>query len=437
LDPEPHSEAGREAVRQAAAELYVHCFPLLLTDIVRRAFPLISHEFLLIRNRGGDLAAGLEDDDECLVLSGAWTELGEGPVIAHLPQTYGRFFSLTLIDTAGVPFASLGSRTGHDGGVRLALVGPHWLGELPKDVTVCKAPCSSVWVVSRLYAHSPLDIRKTLDLAAHQSLSPPGKEARASRKPLAALDAPTPRPGSQLSAIDAVTFLHRLDSLLARAPEEWRRSSAAAVAAMRASVEAWRDDMEAELSQPVAAGIADGLAAIRAEAKDEASDRALERPDDREGFAMALTRAAQAYLRLGAPAPKDVSSFVYDRDADGRPLDGGESYRIRFRRDSPPPALAFWRLSPRPAPQAGPRRALGDRCDMRPEADGSCLVFVQSAPPGPARLLNWLPCPNGRFSLTLRLFWPAPSVLRGGWRMPPIERLAPDSLASGPVTGQR
>ena len=37
--------------------------------------------------------------------------------------------------------------------------------------------------------------------------------------------------------------------------------------------------------------------------------------------------------------------------------------------------------------------------------------------------VNWLPAPAGGFRLSMRLYWPKPSVLRGVWGPPPLERL--------------
>jgi hypothetical protein len=74
-------------------------------------------QFHLLPPDGADLAPGLLEDDPCVVIASAWIDLTDGPVVLHLPHTHGRHFDLTLIDTAGEPFASLGTRTDDDGGV--------------------------------------------------------------------------------------------------------------------------------------------------------------------------------------------------------------------------------------------------------------------------------------------------------------------------------
>jgi hypothetical protein len=41
-----------------------------------------------------------------------------------------------------------------------------------------------------------------------------------------------------------------------------------------------------------------------------------------------------------------------------------------------------------------------------------------------AQRSNWLPAPNGDFSLYLRSYWPEQAILDGSWTPPAIERVA-------------
>jgi hypothetical protein len=57
--------------------------------------------------------------------------------------------------------------------------------------------------------------------------------------------------------------------------------------------------------------------------------------------------------------------------------------------------------------------------------DGSLSVYVQPRPPAARdRRTNWLPAPDGRFQLVLRLFWPMTDALARGWSPPPLTRVA-------------
>ena len=55
--------------------------------------------------------------------------------------------------------------------------------------------------------------------------------------------------------------------------------------------------------------------------------------------------------------------------------------------------------------------------------DGSLTIYLQKDSPGSDKEANWLPAPEGRFVLMLRLYWPKetpPSILDGTWTIPPV-----------------
>jgi len=56
--------------------------------------------------------------------------------------------------------------------------------------------------------------------------------------------------------------------------------------------------------------------------------------------------------------------------------------------------------------------------------DGSLDVYLQRESPGTEKASNWLPAPEGPFSVTLRMYWPKEAVLDGSWRPPAIQRVA-------------
>jgi hypothetical protein len=57
---------------------------------------------------------------------------------------------------------------------------------------------------------------------------------------------------------------------------------------------------------------------------------------------------------------------------------------------------------------------------LRFNADGSLTIVVQSWPPHAGEQANWLPAPQGKFSLYLRAYGPRPEILTGRWQPPPV-----------------
>lgn len=70
------------------------------------------------------------------------------------------------------------------------------------------------------------------------------------------------------------------------------------------------------------------------------------------------------------------------------------------------------------------RYSLGDRDVIIYNKDGSLDIYIQQSIPGTGKVTNWLPTPKeGRFNLTLRLYWPKEPVLNRTWNVPPIMKV--------------
>lgn len=429
-------QRGQNTTRAVAANVFSLCFPLFLMDEVRRAHPMALQQFLLLPPDGADLAPGLLEDDPCVVIASAWIDLTEGPVVMHLPHTHGRHFDLTLIDTAGEPFASLGSRTEDDGGVDVAVVGPRWTGETPHAQLVVKAPSDTCWAVSRIHAHSLLDRPEAQAIAGSQRLSSAGRRSDHQAGHVIHLEPPAVSSLRQVIEMGPALFFHRLDAALERAPVDFERS-------MRPLLDQFRRDLDGpppaadwspDLAEALELGFADGLAAVRAATAAISESRgigwhavAVPRPDE---SGASLAQAGRAYSSLGAPAQEELLTLVCEHDGDGRPLRGDRGSRLRFPADALPPVQGFWRLYTRPPASADKRHGIGNRNDLNLDDDGALELIIHDRPPPPADLANWLPAPRGEMCLVMRLYAPRATALSGAWRMPPIEIV--DLNADGP-----
>jgi hypothetical protein len=132
---------------------------------------------------------------------------------------------------------------------------------------------------------------------------------------------------------------------------------------------------------------------------------------------------------LGANQPEDAIYPINVADSDDKPVDGSGKYALHFDKDQLPPASAFWSLTMYDAEgfQVGnalDRFAIGDRDNLKYNADGSLDLYVQSESPGADRESNWLPSPpKGPLGLTMRLYGPKMPALDGRWSPPPLKRV--------------
>jgi hypothetical protein len=133
----------------------------------------------------------------------------------------------------------------------------------------------------------------------------------------------------------------------------------------------------------------------------------------------------------------DAGEAIYPmarEDSDGRPLHGGNRYRLTLT--SPPPAGAFWSVTMYDTSYDGTagyfvenpidRYLVNSTTEGLVRGDdGSLTIHLQHHEPDtPEGRANWLPAPEGPFYLVFRLYLPDESALDGSWAPPPIVRVS-------------
>ncbi|MEN2738723.1 DUF1214 domain-containing protein [Microbacterium sp. X-17] len=140
-----------------------------------------------------------------------------------------------------------------------------------------------------------------------------------------------------------------------------------------------------------------------------------------------LVRAACAKALPVVNVFEEAAYWKSTKDGAGRRLHGRHDYVLRFPKGGFPPNDAFWSLTV--ADLVGyatrnpvARSSVNDRSEFVTNPDGSVEIHLQhTAPSGQEQ--NWLPVPGRRFTLMLRAYLPAATVLDGTYRVPRIERV--------------
>jgi hypothetical protein len=147
-----------------------------------------------------------------------------------------------------------------------------------------------------------------------------------------------------------------------------------------------------------------------------------------------LDRALITAFGLGANRPQDAVYPTSEVDADGKPYDGSRKYVMHFAsKKDLPPVDAFWSLTMYNSDYffvANPlnRYTLSSRNQLKENADGSIDLYIQKDAPSKEKESNWLPAPDGKFILMLRLYWPKekdPSIIDGSWKPPAVKLAVP------------
>ncbi len=144
-----------------------------------------------------------------------------------------------------------------------------------------------------------------------------------------------------------------------------------------------------------------------------------------------LYRMAAAVLGIWGNSAAEAIYPSYYVDADGEKLDGAHSYTLRFAPGRLPPVNSFWSLTMYELPES---LLVANRLNryllnstmldefVRDE-DGGITLYLQHQSPGKEKEPNWLPAPEGPFSVNLRLYWPKAEALDGTWTPPPVRRV--------------
>jgi len=142
-----------------------------------------------------------------------------------------------------------------------------------------------------------------------------------------------------------------------------------------------------------------------------------------------LNRTGTAKSNMYDNRPEETKSIYTDNDSQGKQLSGQNNYEITFAAGQVPPVKGFWSptlyneehfFNPNPLN----RYSLGTKNKtLKQNADGSLTLYAGAKSPGKDKESNWLPAPQGQFSLYLRAYWPEQAILDGTWTPPVITRV--------------
>ncbi len=104
---------------------------------------------------------------------GGWLDLAKGPLVLHVPDMAGRYYSVQFTDPSdGADFAYVGKRaTGTKAGEYI-ISGPGWKGTVSQGSTQIAAPNNAVLVVGRVFVESDSDLPTAYGLANQIQLAP-------------------------------------------------------------------------------------------------------------------------------------------------------------------------------------------------------------------------------------------------------------------------
>ncbi|MEM7435174.1 MAG: DUF1254 domain-containing protein [Myxococcota bacterium] len=438
-----------EEAERIAQEAYVYAYPMLenyrtlYVQAVDRTGPGYMGPFNQLQHGtellGPDFTDVVRPNNDTLY-SFAWLDLRAQPVVISVPRIDDRYYSVQLVDMFTNNIGYIGPRTtGTDAGSYL-VTGPRWSGAKPGDVAgEIKSDSEFVYCIIRTEVRTPSDVAAVVALQKEYHLTPLNVFLGRSRVPVAA---GITFPRYETKKATSVGFIDYLNLFLTQVqiPE----SDVATVERFaRIGVEPGMLSASTRLPEPIRAAVDAGVGKALVEISKAALDPSklpgitsrksaswagmvgiFGSPEEMKG--RYLARAAAAMFGLYGNDAEEAYYPVGNDDAAGDALDGSTGrYTMHFEKEQLPKVEAFWSMTmyglPKQLMVANPinRYSIGDRSKLAVGKDGSVTIYIQHDAPEPDKRSNWLPAPDGPFSVQFRMYLPAQSVIESPLYLPP------------------
>lgn len=437
--------AGAEA-RAIAKEAYIYGFPIVDNLRIQHSYFVdqASPDYKAPYNQLVNIPRVYTPEDTAVQTANSdtpysWAGLdlrAEPLVIMVPPIAPERYFSVQLIDLYTHNFDYIGSRTTGNGGGHFLIAGPGWQGETPGGITRvirCETEIAIALFRTQLFNVDDLDSVKAIQAQyAVQPLS--AFLVRPAPAAAPAIAFPTPlTPEAQKTSLEFFRLLNFALQFCPAHPSERELMARFATIGVGAGLPFDAAALAPEARQAFEQGVADAWADFAAavqlanEGKLSSGDVFGTREFLQNNY---LYRMLAAALGIYGNTQAEAIYLPYYVDADGQPLSGAHRYTLRFGPGLPPPANSFWSLTMYAEPSklmvANPidRYLINSTmlAQFRQDADGGLTLLIQHESPGEDHEANWLPAPEGPFSMMMRLYWPQAAALNGSWKAPPLER---------------
>ncbi|RME97154.1 MAG: DUF1254 domain-containing protein [Chloroflexi bacterium] len=436
-----------QEIQQIAEEAYIYAYPMLdnykmlFAQAVYKQSPAyeapvnqLKHNSTLL---GPDYTAIVRPNNDTFY-SIIWLDLRAEPIIFQVPAIHDRrYYSFQLIDLYTHNFDYIGTRTTGFGAGTYMFAGPDWDGEQPAGVNrVFRAESNFAVALGRTQVFGPDDVENVKAIQAQYQAAPLSAYLGAEAPPAPApVDFPIWNP-EQVKSAGFIGYLNFLLGQLKPHPGEAELLARFAKIGAGPGLAFDPQQVDAETLSAIKAGIAGATEKI------EQATKAL--GEYKNGWMLIsgifgnrqamqgkyLTRAAAAAFGLWGNNLEEAFYPECSRDADGEALDAGKhNYVLHFPADQIPPVKAFWSLSMYKLPEQlfihNPlnRYVISSITEgLKYGEDGSLTIYLQHKSPGPDKESNWLPAPDGPFSLQARLYWPKPEALNPLYAPPPLRK---------------
>jgi hypothetical protein len=371
-----------------------------------------------------------------VVYGNGFFSLDVEPVVIQVPDFGERFWVYALYDARTDQFGHLGKPYSTKPGFYL-LAGPNWRGRLPAGIDeVVRSPTALANAIPRIFLNDTTEDRAAVRPLVNQVVAYPLAEFDGQMRTMdyAALPhfpaTPSSLEGGETKWVVPEKFFEVFRGVLDDVP---------ALPGEEAIYANFRQLINAAHADPIVAKLLTDAAVV--------SEREIVLPffewrhngvpagnnwnrskHNAEFGVDYFDRLGTAKSNMFDNRPTETQYFYTDLDAEGDQLQGSNSYAVTFPAGQTPPVRGFWSLTLYNDkhlfhPNSLNRYSLGTKnTTLKRNNDGSLTLYAGGTDAGPDRESNWLPAPQGPFSLYIRAYWGEEPILDGSWQPPKIEK---------------
>lgn len=371
-----------------------------------------------------------------VVYGAGFFALEKEAIVVQVPDFGDRFWVYALYDARTDEFSRLGKQYGTKPGFYL-IVGPNWTGNPPAGITaVVRSSTALAFAVPRIFMDDTPEDHKAIQPVLSQINFYPlsqfdGKMKTTDWSRIPHFPAPPSSGKAETAWVNPAAYFGELSAVMKQVPPLPGEEALYKWISSVLDASAKDPEIKKTLTET-------GVTAEREMISPFLQWRYNGRPagngwhspvNNGEWGTDYLNRTGTAKSNIFDNRPEETKYIYTDDDSEGQQLNGKKNYAITFAKGQVPPVRGFWSLTlydqyhffhPNPLN----RFSLGTKSKtLKYEPDGSLTLYAEAKSPGEDKESNWLPAPNGTFSLYLRAYWPEQAILNGQWQPPVIRQM--------------
>ena len=361
--------------------------------------------------------------------------LDKEPFVFQVPDFGDRFWVYALYDARTDEFTQIGQQYGTKPGFYL-VVGPDWKGEPPAGINgVVRSSTNLAFAIPRIFMDDTPEDHKAIQPVLSQINAYPlsqfdGKMKTKDWSKLPHFPALPSTGKGEHQWVDPETYFDELPAVMKQVPP--LPGEEALYKWISSVLEAADKDpaVKQTLKETAVASEAMITQYLQWRYNGRSAGNGWNTTVDNAKWGTGyLNRTASAKSNIYENRPEETKYTYTDYDSQNQQMDGHNLYAITFPKGQTPPVKGFWSLTlyndvhffnPNPLK----RYSLGTKNkNLVYNADGSLTLYAGANSPGHDKENNWLPAPDGTFSLYIRAYWPENDILDGTWTPPIIEKV--------------